>query len=134
MGSVTERALHATRLPLLIVWPADMVDKGQQTQDKAKAAIAHCTDELVRTARGAALCLFSHVGSIAEKLRTALTNRSLLLPNPSQKRADHARREKRSWTLYHKCITKLNQASNSSEKTVDFSEEVEYISYWVYSR
>ena len=34
MGSVTERVLHATRLPLLIVRPQDMVDKDHQTQNK----------------------------------------------------------------------------------------------------
>ncbi len=31
MGSVTERVLHATRLPLLIVRPPDMLEKGHQT-------------------------------------------------------------------------------------------------------
>lgn len=31
MGSVTERVLHATRTPLLIVRPPDMKDKGHQT-------------------------------------------------------------------------------------------------------
>jgi nucleotide-binding universal stress UspA family protein len=34
IGSVTERVLHATRLPLLIVRPSDVLDKGQQTQEK----------------------------------------------------------------------------------------------------
>ncbi len=34
MGSVTGRVLHATRLPLLIVRPQDMVDKDHQTQNK----------------------------------------------------------------------------------------------------
>jgi nucleotide-binding universal stress UspA family protein len=31
MGSITQRVLHATRLPLLIVRPPDMTDKGQQS-------------------------------------------------------------------------------------------------------
>ena len=35
MGSITRRVLHASRLPLLIVRPPDMLDKGQHTQDKA---------------------------------------------------------------------------------------------------
>jgi nucleotide-binding universal stress UspA family protein len=30
MGSITQRVLHGTRLPLLIVRPSDMTDKGQQ--------------------------------------------------------------------------------------------------------
>jgi len=34
IGSVTERVLHATRLPLLIVRPSDVQEKGYQTQDK----------------------------------------------------------------------------------------------------
>jgi nucleotide-binding universal stress UspA family protein len=34
MGSITERVLHASRLPLLIVRPPDMLEKGYQTQDK----------------------------------------------------------------------------------------------------
>jgi len=34
MGSITERVLHATRLPLLIVRPPDMLEKGHQTQNK----------------------------------------------------------------------------------------------------
>jgi nucleotide-binding universal stress UspA family protein len=34
MGSITERVLHATRLPLLIVRPLDMLDKEHQTQDR----------------------------------------------------------------------------------------------------
>lgn len=34
IGSITERVLHATKLPLLIVRPLDMLDKGHQTQDK----------------------------------------------------------------------------------------------------
>jgi nucleotide-binding universal stress UspA family protein len=34
MGSITERVLHATRLPLLIVRPPDMLDTGHQTQDE----------------------------------------------------------------------------------------------------
>lgn len=34
MGSITERVLHATRLPLLVVRPADMMTKGHQAQDK----------------------------------------------------------------------------------------------------
>lgn len=33
MGGVTERVLHASRLPLLIVRPADMMDKSLQTLD-----------------------------------------------------------------------------------------------------
>jgi len=32
LGSVTERVLHASRLPLLIVPPPDLLDKEQQTQ------------------------------------------------------------------------------------------------------
>jgi nucleotide-binding universal stress UspA family protein len=35
MGSVTERVLHATKLPLLIVRPQDMLDQADQTQDQA---------------------------------------------------------------------------------------------------
>jgi nucleotide-binding universal stress UspA family protein len=35
MGSVTERVLHATSLPLLIVRPAEVTDRGQQAQDRA---------------------------------------------------------------------------------------------------
>lgn len=38
MGSVTERVLHATRTPLLIVRPPDMKDKGHQTWDEAAVA------------------------------------------------------------------------------------------------
>ena len=38
MGSVTERVLHGTRLPLLIVRPPDMLEKGHQTQDKTTIA------------------------------------------------------------------------------------------------
>ncbi len=38
MGSVTERVLHATRTPLLIVRPPDMKDKGHQTGDEAAVA------------------------------------------------------------------------------------------------
>jgi nucleotide-binding universal stress UspA family protein len=34
MGSISERVLHATRLPLLVVRPADMMEKGHQAQDK----------------------------------------------------------------------------------------------------
>ncbi len=35
LGSITERVLHATRLPLLIVRPPDLLDKRHQTQDEA---------------------------------------------------------------------------------------------------
>src|SRR6266567_1266326 len=35
MGSITERVLHATKLPLLIVRPPDMLDKSQVTWDTA---------------------------------------------------------------------------------------------------
>jgi len=35
MGSITERVLHATRLPLLIVRPPDMMDKSNVTWDTA---------------------------------------------------------------------------------------------------
>jgi nucleotide-binding universal stress UspA family protein len=35
MGSITERVLHATRLPLLIVRPPDMMDKSSVTWEKA---------------------------------------------------------------------------------------------------
>lgn len=34
MGSVTERVLHASKLPLLIVPPQDTLEKGYRTQDK----------------------------------------------------------------------------------------------------
>jgi nucleotide-binding universal stress UspA family protein len=39
MGSITERVLHATKLPLLIVRPQDMLDKADQTQDQAAAIL-----------------------------------------------------------------------------------------------
>jgi nucleotide-binding universal stress UspA family protein len=32
VGSITERVLHATRLPLLIVRPTDMIEKGHETE------------------------------------------------------------------------------------------------------
>jgi nucleotide-binding universal stress UspA family protein len=32
VGSITERVLHATRLPLLIVRPTDMREKGHETE------------------------------------------------------------------------------------------------------
>jgi nucleotide-binding universal stress UspA family protein len=38
MGSITERVLHATRLPLLIVRPPDMIDKGYQFQNQGAVA------------------------------------------------------------------------------------------------
>jgi nucleotide-binding universal stress UspA family protein len=38
MGSITERVLHATKLPLLIVRPQDMLDQADQTQDQATKA------------------------------------------------------------------------------------------------
>jgi nucleotide-binding universal stress UspA family protein len=38
MGSITERVLHVSRLPLLIVRPLDMLDKEHQTRDRAAIA------------------------------------------------------------------------------------------------
>lgn len=38
LGSVTERVLHATKLPLLIVRPQDMLDKADQTLDQPTLA------------------------------------------------------------------------------------------------
>jgi len=38
MGSITERVLHASRLPLLIVRPSDMIEKGHQTQTEVTFA------------------------------------------------------------------------------------------------
>jgi len=38
MGSITERVLHATRLPLLIVRPANMIDRSHQIQEPASVA------------------------------------------------------------------------------------------------
>jgi nucleotide-binding universal stress UspA family protein len=36
MGSITERVLHACRLPLLIVRPAEMIDQHPQAQEQVK--------------------------------------------------------------------------------------------------
>lgn len=39
-GSITERVLHTTRLPLLIVRPADIVEKERrQRESQAKTAV-----------------------------------------------------------------------------------------------
>lgn len=39
LGSVTERVLQATRLPLLVVPPADLLDKRDQSQEQASMAV-----------------------------------------------------------------------------------------------
>jgi nucleotide-binding universal stress UspA family protein len=39
IGSITERVLHATRLPLLIVRPPDMMDKSSVTWEKATLSV-----------------------------------------------------------------------------------------------
>lgn len=38
MGSITERVLHASRIPLLIVRPAEMIDQHRQVQEQADMA------------------------------------------------------------------------------------------------
>ncbi len=38
LGSITERGLHATKLPLLIVRPQDMLEKAEQTLDQPTVA------------------------------------------------------------------------------------------------